>query len=310
MFFNKKELYEKDEIIQNLEHEKLELSDLVEKIRACNELCKKQIDSLEQEKIELKQEILLQKEQFDEEIEALKTKIIVLQTESDKLKRNCLEIEQINVNRKSEDTTLRNIKSKLLQLSQDKGFYEYEYFFLKTDTDILSVIEDTENLLQEIEESLEYYDEFRKLYLFKNEIFSSSFKILMLLQMIDREAVLDLEKELQKMGIENDINCLQKVRDYNKLFDLLIHKTNYKEDFYKAFSLYLHKETQSVNEKEKRKMEIRDNTIMNFYNKYGEKMFQEQNMRILKENLKKVGINIISLTKIEIRQIVNKRKLR
>lgn len=56
---------------------------------------------------------------------------------------------------------------------------------------------------------------------------------------------------------------------------------------------------------------MRDNTIINFYSKkYGEKMFEEQNMRILKENLRKIGIDIMPLTKSEIRQIINKRKLK
>lgn len=87
--------------------------------------------------------------------------------------------------------------------------------------------------------------------MFKNEIFDSSFKMLMLLQMIDKESALDLQRELQKQRLEIETDFLQSVHNYNESFNFLIRKTNHKEDFYKTFTLYSCKEQQVLTEKDR-----------------------------------------------------------
>ena len=231
----------------------------------------------------------------------------LLQRENEILRNRCIKLEKENqLLKEITDNSLLSIKQKLLGMRSDKGFSVFEQFFLEKN--LLSEIEKGEKIAKDFQQRIGYYEEFRKLYIFRNEIYNTQFKILLLLQIIGDENTIEMQTKILENhpGFEGDF--LNIVFDYHESVRLLGSKLKNKKDFRGGFSLYTCKEEMPKNEKEQRKLDIRDNTIINFYHKYGEKMFQEKNMRILKENLDKVGIDIYSLTEIKIRQIIGARK--
>jgi len=202
IFFREKKSDKKDELVIRLRKEKINLSKLLSEAN----------DSISEYKATI--------EKLEKRIEELEEQ----NSGNEELVRMLL------------DGTGIAPEERLLSLKNEEGFDIFEYYFLEPD--LMKKIERNQMYVRDILEQFEYYEEFRKLYLFKNRIFNKASKILMLLQMVDEQSFNEDEDNVFSgyMGYSGDF--LQSISDYNKALVFLSNKARYKKEFRETFSLY------------------------------------------------------------------------
>ena len=144
----------------------------------------------------------------------------LLQRENEILRNRCIKLEKENqLLKEITDNSLLSIKQKLLGMRSDKGFSVFEQFFLEKN--LLSEIEKGEKIAKDFQQRIGYYEEFRKLYIFRNEIYNTQFKILLLLQIIGDENTIEMQTKILENhpGFEGDF--LNIVFDYHESVRLL-----------------------------------------------------------------------------------------
>jgi hypothetical protein len=157
------------------------------------------------------------------------------------------------------------------------------------------------NLSVKIKKKLSLFSEFERLNLIYEKLSVPEGKLILLLQMTgDNEATNILERLFDGQIFIHSAEELL-VEYYGLIKALSDHSIN-KSSFWNEFALEVIPDT-PMTEKEKRKIEIRDNTIKNMYCKYGDKLFSPQHMAVLWDNLSKAGIKTDSLSEAKIKQI-------
>lgn len=159
------------------------------------------------------------------------------------------------------------------------------------------------SIARSIKEQSGLYEKYTLLCFLNEKLSNPSGKLLLLLQMVDSE---DASGTLVKY-MEGKITVSETREMLKYYYDLLeeIAKTaKNKNSIWGKFCLCMIDEEEPTTEKERNKREIRNNTIRNFYKKYGEKMFLPENLKVLYANLKKVGIKVDDLQEARLKQIV------
>lgn len=232
-----------------------------------------------------------------------------------------LEAENAELRRKlslydASNSAIQDVKEITKQISKDKGYVFFQNYFIGSD--VISEFSKIENTIDEllrkrvelskvIQHKVELYKKYSTLCYLKEKLTAPEGKLALLLQMIS----MDNEDDLLNIILgKNDKNLTAEevLNFYYKLLEEIASKAKSKNAVWDEFTLsVLNDEEPPKNEKERNKREIRDNTIRNFYRKYGEKMFMPENMALLRANLQKVGIKIDEISDVRIKQIVKRR---
>ena len=212
-------------------------------------------------------------------------------------------------------TAFQKVKNELSSIYNDEGYSFFEYNFIGSD--IVQEFYENEKMIQELlqkqlnlSETISrktngLYKEYSILVSLKDKLQKPEFKIVLLLDFLRVSNTKDMVKEVIEKP-DSHIEAEELIQLYKNVLDRLLLFAKYRSAFLDEFSLYTDKEEAPSSVKEKNKREIRDNTIRNFYRKYGKNMFKPSNMEELRNNLSKVGINIDEISESRIKNIIKR----
>ena len=203
------------------------------------------------------------------------------------------------------------VKEELLsKQTEQQGFALFQKHFLENN-DIVELSNSTDAISQlltaqhklatKVKKQLNLFAGFDRLHLMYEKLSTPEGKLMLLLQMTDDNDATNIWERIFDGQI-----CIHSTEEllaeyYGLIKALSVYSIN-KSAFWNEFNLEVIPDD-PITEKEKRKIEIRDNTIKNLYRKHGDKLFLPQNMAVLWDNLSKVGIKTDALSDAKIRQI-------
>lgn len=239
----------------------------------------------------------------------LAERLYTLEAENTELRRKLSLYEESN-------SAIQEVKEVMRQILNDRGYSFFQNYvigldaiseFSKIENTIDELLKKRIELAKMLQNNFSLYEKYTTLYSLKEKLVTPEGKLSLLLQMI----ALDSEDNLLSIILEQDnkrILAEDVLDSYYKLLQELAGKAKSKNAVWDEFTLSVsNNEKPPTNEKERNKRQIRDNTIRNFYRRYGEKMFLPENMALLRTNLQKTGIKIDELSDVRIRNIVKRR---
>lgn len=212
-------------------------------------------------------------------------------------------------------TAFQKVKNELSSIYSDEGYSFFEHNFIGIET--IQEFYENEKVIQELlQKQLKLseiisrktnglYKEYSILVSLKDKLQKPEFKIVLLLDILGVINTKDMVQEVIEKP-NNYMEAEELLQLYQHILDKLSLLAKYRSTFLEEFSLYIGEEEAPSSTKEKNKREIRDNTIKNFYRKYGENMFQPQNMEALRNNLNKVGISIDDISDARMKFIIRR----
>ncbi len=212
-------------------------------------------------------------------------------------------------------TAFQKVKNELSSIYNDEGYSFFEHNFIGSE--IVQEFYDNEKMIQELlqkqlnlsgiisRKTNGLYKEYSILVSLKDKLRKPEFKIVLLLNILGVGDTKNMVQEVIERP-NSHIEAEKLIQLYQHIFNRLFLFAKYRSGFWEEFSLYIDEEEAPSSIKEKNKREIRDNTIRNFYRKYGENMFKPQNMEVLRNNLSKVGISIDKISESRIKIIIKR----
>ncbi len=194
---------------------------------------------------------------------------------------------------------ITQVKQVAGEVSSHSGYRIFKQHFMGlepiSDFDEIShearaLLEKQRSLAISAQKRLAVYGDFSELCFLKDRLSTPVCKLVILFQMAGaKEADIILDSLFE--GKYKNCDGATILSNYHLLLDKLASKASDKNAFYDEFMLHLESEEPPANEKERKKREIRNNTILNFYKKHKDRMFLPDNMCILRDNLKKLALN-------------------